>query len=128
MKKVGICITIIVLIMISFNSHVYAAGLLDRIFGGASSFTQDPGGTPLPLTTSKISETNSTIYNVLLPIGIVCSVIAIFVCGIMIMTASIEKKAEYKEKLMPILIGSIVIFGAFTIWETVVNILQSSAL
>ena len=38
---------------------------------------------------------------------------------------SIEEKAEIKTMLIPYIIGCVVVFGAFTIWKIVVDILQS---
>ena len=37
----------------------------------------------------------------------------------------IEEKAEIKTMLIPYIIGCVVVFGAFTIWKIVVDILQS---
>lgn len=48
------------------------------------------------------------------------------IIGIQFMVASAEDKAKVKEALVPYVIGCIVIFGAFTIWSTVVNIMQKT--
>lgn len=46
------------------------------------------------------------------------------IIGIQFMLASAEDKAKVKEALVPYVVGCFVIFGAFTIWSTVVNIGQ----
>ena len=42
-----------------------------------------------------------------------------------VITQSIEEKAKVKESMVPWIIGIIVSFGAFTIWEVAVNLFQS---
>lgn len=46
------------------------------------------------------------------------------ILGIQFMVASAEDKAKVKEAIVPYVVGCIVIFGAFTIWGTAVNIGQ----
>lgn len=48
------------------------------------------------------------------------------IIGIQFMVASAEDKAKVKEALVPYVIGCVVIFGAFTIWSVVVNIMQKT--
>ena len=67
----------------------------------------------------KISE----IYNILLALGIVLSVIIGAVLGVKLMFAGIEEKAKVKEMLVPYAIGCVVIFGAFGIWKLVIGFL-----
>ena len=45
--------------------------------------------------------------------------------GLNFITQSIEEKAKVKESMVPWVIGIIVSFGAFTIWEVAVNLFQS---
>ena len=44
------------------------------------------------------------------------------IIGVQFITGSIEGKAKIKEALVPYIIGCIVVFGAFFIWKTLVNI------
>ena len=53
----------------------------------------------------------------------VLSVIVGIALGIIYMMSSAVNKAEVKEKLIPFLIGSFVIFGAFGIWKIAINTL-----
>lgn len=57
------------------------------------------------------------IYNILLIIGIVISVIISAIMGIKIMIGSIEEKAQIKEQMIPYIVGCSVMFGAFAIWK-----------
>lgn len=57
------------------------------------------------------------IYNILLIIGIVISVIISAIIGIKMMVGSVEEKAEIKEQMIPYIVGCAVMFGAFAIWK-----------
>lgn len=65
----------------------------------------------------------NSIFNLLLAIGTALTVIVGAVLGISYIMASAEDKAKIKEKMIPYIVGSIVIFGAYTIWFLVVTIL-----
>ena len=77
---------------------------------------------------SQIEETIRTsvtnIFKFLIAIGTVLSVIIGAVLGVSFMMASAEDKAKVKEAMLPYITGCIVIFGAGTIWYTVVTILE----
>ena len=72
-----------------------------------------------------IQDFSKTLYNILITIATVVSVIIGGILGIKIMLASAEEKAQVKELLVPYVIGCVVVFGAFGIWKLVVNILQN---
>lgn len=72
-----------------------------------------------------IQDFSKTLYNILVTIATVVSVIIGGILGIKIMLASAEEKAQVKELLVPYIIGCVVVFGAFGIWKLVVNILQN---
>lgn len=79
---------------------------------------------------NKISEESlqnlsNTLYNILLVVGIIVAIIVGLVMGIKFIMGSIEDKAEIKTMLIPYVIGCVVVFGAFAIWQIVVNLLQS---
>lgn len=79
----------------------------------------------------KISDTSmkslsDTIYNILLVVGIVIAVIVGLMLGIKFIMGSIEEKAEVKNMVVPYIIGCVVLFGAFTIWQIIVELLQSA--
>ena len=45
--------------------------------------------------------------------------------GIKFITQSVDDKAKIKESMVPCIVGIIVSFGAFTIWEVAVNVFSS---
>ncbi len=75
-------------------------------------------------STSELHDLSSTIYNILLVVGIVIAVLLGAVLGIKFMMEGAEGKAEVQKALVPYVIGCIVIFGAFAIWKIVVTVLQ----
>ena len=66
----------------------------------------------------------SSIFKILLTIGVVLSVIIGGILGIKFMMASAEDKAQIKEMLIPYIVGCVVIYGAVTIWMIVVKIME----
>ena len=70
----------------------------------------------------KIKKETSNIYNILLALGIVMSVIIGAILGIQIMWGSIEQQVKAKEMLLPYATGCSIIFGAFGIWKLCVTI------
>ena len=69
-----------------------------------------------------LKNTTDKIYNILLALGIVLSVIVGGILGIQIMWGSIEQQVKAKEMLLPYAAGCVVIFGAFGIWKICLTI------
>lgn len=72
----------------------------------------------------KIKLNSTSIFKFLLAIGTVLTVIVGAILGINFMIGSAEDKAKIKEKMIPYIAGTAIIFGAFTIWYTVISILE----
>ena len=72
---------------------------------------------------NKIKLNATSIYKFLLAIGTVLTVIVGAILGISFMISSAEDKAKIKEKMIPYIAGTAIIFGAVTIWYTVIRIL-----
>jgi len=66
----------------------------------------------------------TSIFKVLLAIGTVLTVIVGAILGISFMISSAEDKAKIKEKMVPYIAGTAIIFGAVTIWYAVISILE----
>lgn len=102
-----------------------AAGYLDETINDANNFIND-GKSEVdndPVTKdSKLKSASNRVYNILLAIGIVASVIIGGILGIQIMWGSIEEQVKAKEMLMPYVAGCCVTFGAFGIWKLCVTI------
>lgn len=69
-----------------------------------------------------LNATISDLYNILLPLGVVITVVIGGVLGIKFMMASAEDKAKIKEMMIPYVVGCAVIYGAFMIWSIAIKI------
>ena len=63
------------------------------------------------------------IFNVLVALGTVLTVIIGGILGIKFMMASAEDKAKIKEGMIPYATGCVIIYGAFIIWKIIVSVL-----
>ena len=73
---------------------------------------------------TKLQNVGNTIIGAIRTVGTIISVAVFAVLGIKYMTSDSEEKAAVKETLVTYLIACCVIFGAFTIWKIVVEILN----
>ena len=72
----------------------------------------------------KLKDTINRIYNLLLALGIVISVLVGAGLGIKFMVGSVDEQAKTKEKLIPYIAGCVATFGAFGIWKLLIVILS----
>ena len=89
------------------------------------SLAPEQVGTPIDYEALKSGS--STLYNVLLVIGVGVAFIWGLVIGIQFITGTLGEKADMKKALVPYAIGCIIIFGAFGIWKLLINLLQPLA-
>ncbi len=122
-KKVILTITLLLAIFLLISPNVY--GISD-MFTQADNFIKKEDSSTITIPEEKLQEMSETLYNVLLVIGIILAVIIGLILGIKFMTGSIEEKVKVKETLIPYVAGCIIIFGAFTIWKVVVEVLKSA--
>lgn len=92
-------------------------------FGG-----EDVGGKHISLSTvsQQIAEKAGVIISVIRVIGIVISVATLSVIGIKFMLGSVEEKAQYKQTLLPWMIGAIMIFAITTIPSLIFQVTKSA--
>jgi hypothetical protein len=95
----------------------------DEIIGNAQDF-KNIGNATIPINGDNIKEGSSSLYNILLSIGIFLSVAIGLYLGVKFMLANAEDKAKVKEALIPYIAGCIVIFGAFIIWKLAITLLS----
>lgn len=62
--------------------------------------------------TGEISKLGNTIVKVIKIIGSALSVIILAIIGIKYIYGSLEQKAQYKETIMPYIVGAIMLFGS----------------
>ena len=117
-----IIIVIFMLNLFFCVSNITKASDLSNVFSGGDTFITAGHLGDATLDKDKLNSASSTIYNILLVIGICVAVIMTSILGIKFMLGSIEEKAQVKEALIPFIIGCIVVFGAFGILKIVTQI------
>ena len=132
LSKILIIVCILQIIILPTYSN--ASSFWDDVFSNGNRFIQNgknqatskneaTGGTVID--DSEIQDVNSDIFNALLGIGIVFTVLIGGVLGVKLMISSAEDKAKIKEAMIPYVIGCVVIYGAFGIWKIVIVILNN---
>lgn len=129
MKKiVELIIKILIILVICQTVNipvVKAAGYWDETINDANKFIKngkDEVDKEAVTDDTVLKNTTDKIYNILLALGIVLSVIVGGILGIQIMWGSIEQQVKAKEMLLPYAVGCVVIFGAFGIWKICLTI------
>lgn len=110
-KIVSILMMAIMMIMVS--TPVFA-----KTVGGVTIDTSKDIDTS---TKNSVSQLAGTILNAAQFIAIIASVIIVAILGIKYMMGSLEEKAEYKKSFIPLIVGVIVVFGAITIANLLIN-------
>lgn len=119
----NILLIIAFLFVILYPCNVKAM-TLDSIMNGADNFVKKGNDTSKIIDKKQLKDTSDITYNVLLGVGMVLMVIVGMILGIKYMMAGSEEKAGLKETLVPYFISCVVVFGGFTIWKIVINIIQ----
>ena len=129
MKKMlfKVClITLLILCNLSvYSTTCMADGSLDDVMNNGNSFLNAGSESSTMIDQNDLKSLSNFISGVLLSIAIGVTVITGAIMGLNFITQSIEEKAKVKESMVPWVIGIIVSFGAFTIWEVAVNLFQS---
>ncbi len=97
---------------------------LDDIISNGKSFLQ-LGVTKNEINEDKLKTLSSFVSSVLLWIAIAVTLISAIVMGINFLTQSVEDKAKIKESMTPWVIGIIISFSAYTIWQITINIFSN---
>ena len=101
-----------------------SGGNIGDIVSEAGEFINVGKNENSPINENALKPGSSTLYNVLLAIGIAVALIGGLVLGVQFVTGSLEDKADIKKGLIPYIIGCVIIFGAFGIWRLVINLLE----
>ena len=104
--------------VIYFNIS-YAANGTDAL-GSLDSYNGGNGA-----GSSRLQAKAEIILGAIQVIGVVVSVIILIAMGIKYMFGSIEEKSEYKETMIPYLIGAVLVFSGTTIPEIIYQIAQN---
>ena len=124
--KIFMFMLLIIFLLNIFTVKVFSAGDTSQEqdydwVSGAQTFIDAGNGGEVGINGEKLKSASDDIFNVFSSIGMIISVVVGIVLGIIYMMSSAVDKAKVKESLIPYLIGSFVIFGAFGIWKLVIN-------
>ena len=133
MKKVIIKINFLfVLIMLvcnlipNYRIAIAADSSLENVIKGGNDFINlNVNNSPKVIDTNGLKDLSQFVSGTLLTIAIGVTVLTGAIMGIKFITQSVDDKAKIKESMVPWVIGIIVSFGAFTIWEVAVNVFST---
>ncbi|MBQ2917507.1 MAG: TrbC/VirB2 family protein [Clostridia bacterium] len=124
--KVIIILIIFQITFIPTSNASFWGDILDSgkefIDDGSAASSSESDGTGINQV--QLDSTIDKIYNALLALGVVISVIVGAALGIKFIVGSVEEQAKIKETLLPYVIGCIVVFGAFGIWRIAITLGQ----
>lgn len=123
MKKIIVSIILFITIVLSSQVSMAMNGLDDIIKRGDDFVNQ--GNLSNAIVENNVKETSDGIFAIVVVIGIIVAIVAAVIIGMQFVTASVAEKAQLKEKLIPLIVGAAIIFGAVGIWRLVVDVLQS---
>lgn len=98
-----------------------AAGSLNDMISDADSFANQG---QIQYNEGALQSFSSVMFNIFSIVGAAIALIVGIIIGIKYMMGSIEEKANYKQMLVPYLVGCFVVFSAFGIWKLVITILE----
>ncbi len=73
----------------------------------------------------ELAKKANYIFTVLRTIGVVLSVVILMIIGIKYMLGSVEEKANYKETLLPYIIGAFLLFAGSVLPQIIYNFMQN---
>lgn len=128
-KKVGNTIGKIIILMLILQISfipIANAGFWDDVKSSGEIFIlngKNQASSGNEINNGNFDSLMSQMYNALLTLGIVLSVLIGAILGIKFMVGSIEQQAKIKEMLLPYVSGCVVTFGAFGIWKLMMVLL-----
>ena len=122
MKKINkiLIILLIPFIILSTNAMATTAGEIKN----TSDNWVENGSKNSPMSSQKIWDELIPIGQVMLAIGAVVLVVAFMWLGIKYMTTDPSGKADVKQRLVGLIIATVVIFGGVGIFTLVVNLMN----
>ena len=96
---------------ISFGEERNPEGNFDNVLNDITDYIPNVSTT----NETKITDKISIVLTIITNIGMILAVIVPAVLGVKYMIGTVEEKAVYKEKMVPYLIGALLLFGICTI-------------
>ena len=76
-------------------------------------------------TQSSANDDLEKVTNIIWGIGVFVVLIGGVILGIRFMlVGGIEERAEIKKQMMPYIVGTVIVFGALTIWKLIIEIME----
>lgn len=123
MIKNKILIIIMVFIMLMIPIKSFASAEIDDVINDGDIFMNHAKDPSTVINVDDVKKVSGDIYNIVFAVGLVIDVVVGLIIGIKFMISTVEEKAKIKEILTIYIIGSIVLFGSFTIWKITMGIL-----
>ncbi len=131
LKKYLILLTIF-LSIITINATILATDSTEPtpiisigdIISQGKSFLADTTTEGIGIDGKEVENAAESIYNILLGVGIIVTMAISVFLGAKFIMASAEEKADIKQSMLPFIIGTFVMFGAFGIWRILLNMLS----
>lgn len=122
MKKIRKIIIVLFLIVMFFSVNVFATISVSEI-----TKEMDPSKVSVdPTSSSRLLGIVSQLFTVIQFVGTGISIIMVMWLGITYMLTSVEQKAEIKKRMVPIVIGSVLIVAAVNILKLIQEIVINS--
>ena len=115
-KKIFLILLLIILTTITLNNNIVVAETIDPGF-------YNPGGIDRG-DADRVVNIAGKILGAVRNCGIIISVIVIAIIGLKYMFCSLEEKANYKENMIPYVVGCFILMMATTIPSLVYDILN----
>ena len=112
--------------LFSINSYAYETTKMTKI-AAVTDPTQNPNSyKPESNTenTGKFSSKAKVVLGVIRNVGVIASVIILMILGVKYMLGSVEEKANYKQTLLPFLIGAIILLIGSVIPSVIYNFVK----
>ena len=79
---------------------------------------------PVEENSNKLTKIGKTILAVINILGVIIAVVALGIIGLRYMIGSVEERAQYKEIMIPYIIGVILLGGTTTIINIIYNLIN----
>ena len=118
-----ILIALISIIFVTFASTVFAIADTNEFYVGTQVASAAPSR-----ETGKFEQIVGRVLGVILIIGTIVAVGGIMVLGIQAMTGSVAEKAVYKQKMIPFIVGFVILLSSATLVKILYDVFRAPAI